>query len=82
MTRIVFTSILSPVNLREFFNNKYHCTIIVVQPVSVMIILILKTQTVIHHMMRKVKVSLLLLVHVVLMPYSIYYLKDRYLVKA
>ena len=35
MTRIVFTSILSPVTLRKFFSNKYHCTIIVVQPVSV-----------------------------------------------
>ena len=35
MARIVFTSILSPVTLGEFFNNKQHCAIIVVQPVSV-----------------------------------------------
>lgn len=82
MTRIVFTSILSPVTLREFVNNKYHCTIIVVQPVSVDGYLNSQDSDGDSSYDEKVKVSLLLLVHVVLMPYSIYYLKDRYLVKA
>ena len=81
MTRIVFTSILSLVTLGEFFNNKYNYTIIAVQPASVDDYYNSQDSESDSSSDGKVKVSLSLLVHVLLMTYSIHYLKNRYLVK-